>query len=127
MTSVSRARPFPKPEAEMTTDRRLLRQSQEHWRHQERSHLTRVSLPPKPTTPLMPHSNRRALQGRLKSLKRSPVLIMYIDDLHDHPIRLSSSSSPNMPITSPTVSALQNRQRTRVPLPPENTTTNLTP
>jgi ATP-dependent DNA helicase HFM1/MER3 len=75
----------------------------------------------------MPHSNRRALQGRLKSLKRSPVLIMSIDDLHDHPIRLSSSSSPNMPITSPTVSALQNRQRTRVPLPPENTTTNLTP
>ena len=50
-----------------------------------------------------------------------------IDDLHENPMLLPSSSSPIDPLTSPTVMVLQNRQRDRVHTSLHNSTLNLRP
>ena len=52
---------------------------------------------------------------------------MSIDDVHDNPMLPPSSSSPNAPTTSPTVSVFQNRQRNRASLPARNTISNALP
>ncbi|KAJ9614521.1 ATP-dependent DNA helicase MER3 [Cladophialophora chaetospira] len=92
-------------------DRQLLQETQSHHLHPERSAFRRVSLPPKPAaTPLMTGNATRFLQ----------------DDLHENTMPPPSSSSPYAPVTSPTVSVLQNRQRSRAGLSLQSATSTVT-
>ncbi|KIW62469.1 hypothetical protein PV04_10642 [Phialophora macrospora] len=108
-------------------DRQLLQESQGDHRHPQRTRLPPISLPRHPITPLMTASTGRCLRGELRSSRRSPKLILSTDDLLDNTMLPSATSSPNGPITSPTVSALQHRQRAKAVRPPQHPIANLTP
>ena len=104
--------PVPNIGTDEASDRQLLRESQKDHSIPDRRGPTRVSLPPKPLTPLTTSSTRRSLQGKLQCSRRSMILTIGLDDLHANPLLQPSSSPPN-PVTSPTVLVLQNRQRDR--------------
>lgn len=75
----------------------------------------------------MNSSTKRFLQGESKRWTSNLILKMQIDDLHDNPMLPSISSSPTVTVSSPTVSVLHNRQRTRASLPHHDNLPVLTP
>lgn len=95
-------------------DKQLLAEGSRDQQSQYQSTRTRISLPPKPHTPLMTSSPRKLLQGQEGCLtSRTGGLINDPDDLHNNRMPQLSSSPPAQSITSPTVSALQSRQQDR--------------